>query len=61
MWLARDRNKQLWFFIAKPWKEEHRGYWNTANDCYIYVDKENRFSDVKWEDKEPTEVKLVKK
>ena len=62
MWIARDKNGRLYFYIAKPVKAISGDYWRSSIPSVpIYNEDENKFSDVKWTDKEPTEVELVKK
>lgn len=49
-WIARDEGGSLCFYSEMPRKNEYYGYW----DGKILV-----FPQVKWEDKEPTEVELT--
>lgn len=61
MWVARDKNGMLWLYISKPkrykisWQVDTSGFL-TENDC-LELDS-SLFPNVKWEDKEPTEVEL---
>lgn len=57
MWLARDKNDDLYLFIdEKPEKIEN--IWLNVDGDFIQIDS-SLFSKVKWSDEEPTKVKLV--
>ena len=57
VWLARDKNYDLYLFInGKPKKDER--YWYNVDADYIQIDS-ILFPEVKWSDEEPTKVKLV--
>ena len=65
MWIARDKDGGLFFYKHKPVRVGE--VWNpepVAFDDYQELDHnmdEGFFADVKWEDEEPTEIKLIKK
>lgn len=60
MLLARDKNGMLGlFFGTPPTKDEDEGYWDYGEDYSFVCINESWFPQVKWEDKEPTKVKLV--
>ena len=65
MWVARDKNGQLWLYEEKPYKARGCNYWNSdspaAKSMIMKDDLWRSLSSVKWEDKEPTEIKLIKK
>lgn len=57
MWLARDKNDDLYLFIdGKPEKVEK--LWFNVDADFIQIDS-RLFPKVKWSDEEPTKVKLV--
>lgn len=58
MWIARDKDNELRIFENKPTKGAE--YWlsSWANNVYGTLPDEY-FPEVKWEDDEPTKVKLV--
>ena len=57
MWLARDKNDDLYLFIdGKPEKVEN--LWLNVDADFIQIDS-RLFPEVKWSDEEPTKVKLV--
>ena len=57
MWLARDKNDDLYLFIdGKPEKVEK--LWLNVDGDFIQIDS-RLFPEVKWSDEEPTKVKLV--
>lgn len=64
MWVARDRNGQLWLYESKPRKHSKNAtFWNSddgAKSMIMKDDNWNSFSTVKWEDEEPTEL-IIKK
>lgn len=54
-WVARDRNGSIGLYFDKPEKisYEDGGYW--WGECaYLLDDDDPKFSNVKWEDEEPT-------
>lgn len=57
MWIARDKNDDLYLFIdGKPEKVEK--LWFNVDADFIQIDS-RLFPEVKWSDVEPTKVKLV--
>ena len=57
MWLARDKNDDIYLFInGKPEKDEK--YWYSVDAAYIHIDS-HLFPEVQWSDEEPTKFKLV--
>ena len=56
-WLVRNEDNMLCYCTDKPKKDEEYGYWETEGDL-LSIDPDY-FSNVKWEDEEPTEVKLT--
>lgn len=62
LWLARDKkDDRLFLFVgSKPCKAFDEDVWVSKNHQYKELPK-GMFLDVKWSDKEPTEVELVKK
>ena len=57
MWLARDKNDDLYLFIdGKPEKVEN--LWLNVDGDFIQIDS-RLFPEVKWSDEDPTKVKLV--
>lgn len=61
MYVARDKNKDLWLFIDKPKRSQNNDWWRTSSldeDC-LEIDGD-LFHDLRWED-EPIEVELVRK
>ena len=57
MWLARDKNDDLYLFIdGKPEKVEN--LWLNVDADFIQIDS-RLFPEVKWSDEDPTKVKLV--
>ena len=57
MWVARDKNNWLYLYTEKP--EKGRNEWDSDEDT-IEINS-SLFPEVKWEDKEPTEVDIVLK
>lgn len=53
------------FMGVKPYKRNiyGNGYWaipdNEIEDCYVKRIQNDNFPQIKWEDKEPTEVELI--
>ena len=56
LYIARDKDESLYLYKYKP--EKYNAVWS---DCLGFMEKldSNLFPEVKWEDKEPTEVELV--
>ena len=60
-WLARDERGDLYLYNEEPHKDNKYPEWLIGFDNegkYIEIDTE-LFPQVKWEDKEPTEVELT--
>lgn len=66
--VARDEDGTLNLFMGvKPYKHNiyGNGYWTISDyqyqigDCYIEEIQNDKFPQIKWEDKEPTEVELT--
>ena len=59
-WVARDKDGTLCFYEQKPIKGEN--IWNYVDGGLSTVGRDEflfKFSQVKWEDKEPTKVELT--
>ena len=56
-WVARDRNSNIFIYENQPIKVKRGGYWALGLPC-IPLPK-GWFTEVQWQDKEPTKVKLV--
>ena len=56
MWLARDRDEDLWLFSQKPSKL--KGSWAGILGTRRGELPGTMFPEVKWSDNEPTKVKL---
>ena len=58
MWIARDKNGDLWLFKRKPQKQ-NIGLWSVVSitDVIIRLHKQI-FPQIKWEDEEPRELIL---
>lgn len=57
MWLARDKDGELYLYEKKPFKDELAEQWTLGGDCEFMP--KNFFQEVQWTDEEPTKVKLV--
>lgn len=57
MWLARDKNGELWLHGEKPIKFQNQWCSTGKVELIKLVDK-SFFSEVKWSDKEPRELIL---
>lgn len=61
LWVARDKNGNLFLYAEKPPKTPNVGVWGRgrmgSND-YYFIPK-NLLPSIKWADEEPTKVKLV--
>ncbi|MEG1008254.1 MAG: hypothetical protein RSE41_00175 [Clostridia bacterium] len=58
MWVARDKNKELFLHEEKPYKEDVNIWVSNGN---MYEIQNGAFPDVKWEDEEPRELILKDK
>lgn len=56
MYVARDKDGDLYLYLFKPYKVRDEGFW-TEDDGYIKL-PEDYFPEVKWEDEEPRELIL---
>lgn len=61
MWVARDKNEDLYLHINKPYKYSLLGEWRDVDNCGVLLIYPDFFPSVKWEDDEPTEVVLTLK
>lgn len=57
MWIARDLSRILILYPYKPLKHEKDGVWIGKGEWFML--ESDLFPEVKWEDSEPTEIKLV--
>ena len=57
MWLARDKDEELYLFSEKPSKGEELWLMNSATTTIIQLPSE-LFPEVQWEDEEPRELIL---
>lgn len=59
-YLARDKNGILCFYDKKPTRhKEEIEWWSSRGGSYLEL-LHTKFVNVKWEDKQPTKVKLVR-
>ena len=58
LWIARDKDETLSLYATKPYKAPGCPFWTAHGYMYFSIGS-TRFPEVKWEDKEPTEVELV--
>lgn len=58
MWIARDKDGDLWLFRKKP-QEQNAGFWSVESitDVIISLLKQI-FPEVQWEDSEPRKLIL---
>lgn len=65
MWVARDKNKELWFYKKKPTRYEYSHIWANYSPKHrkkrygLRID-DRLFPNLTWED-EPIEIELVDK
>ena len=59
MWLARDKNNDLYIFIDEVPPKKKREKWTGRTFSTIIEIPKRHFQEVKWSDEEPTKVKLV--
>ena len=57
MWIARDKDEELYLFSEKPSKREEFWLMSSATTTVIQLSSE-LFPEVKWEDEEPKEIVL---
>ena len=48
MWIARDRNGQLFAYADCPIKNEEKGFFTTSSEMFRL--KQTRYPEVTWED-----------
>lgn len=60
-WVARDEDGSLTLFYGsdKPSKKDNDDYWSAVFGNALEYLPQEMFSDVKWEDAEPTKVELI--
>lgn len=58
MWTARDKNGELYMYGSKPARKSISCWHPVITNDIIKINP-NLFPNIKWEDKEPTEVELV--
>lgn len=57
MWIARDKNGELWLHKEKPMK--FRDIWCSVGDIeWLSLVDKSFFSEIKWSDDEPRELVL---
>lgn len=61
MYIARDKDGDLYLYKKQPMKYSESWQLCSDNPHDFYKLDSSLFPEVKWEDEEPTEVKLVKK
>lgn len=61
MYIARDKDGDLYLYKKQPVKYSESWQLCSDNPHDFYKLDSSLFPEVKWEDEEPTEVKLVKK
>lgn len=63
MYVARDKDGDLYLYKEKPVKNDNWKSWQSESDNHHDYIKMHPvlLPEVKWEDEEPTEVELVKK
>lgn len=61
MYVARDRDGDLYLYKKQPVKYSESWQLSSDNPHDFYKIDSSLFPEVKWEDEEPTEVELVKK
>ena len=63
MYIARDKDGDLYLYRERPVKHDKKENWQPCSDNPhdFYKLDSSLFPEVKWEDEEPTEDELVKK
>lgn len=56
-WIARDMDFRVWLYFSKPTKT--KVLWRTGNSNDLLRLNDSDFPNVKWEDKDPTEVEVT--
>ena len=59
MWLARDKNNDLYIFIDELPPNKKKEKWTGRTFSTIIEISKRHFPQVQWSDEEPTKVKLV--
>ncbi len=62
LWVARDKNQDLWIFSKKPTKAKRLEAWKKTKgkgDCMLFDDKKDFFENVKWEDECPSPIEIT--
>ena len=59
MWLARDKNNELYLFIDEVAPKKKREKWVGRTFSTIIEIPKRHFPEVQWSDEEPTKVKLL--
>ena len=57
MWLARDKDGDLFIYEKEPFKDERAEQWTLVGRMSFLP--ANLFPEVQWSDKKPTKVKLI--
>lgn len=61
MWIARDKNGELWLHKEKPIKKTDWRWYSTGDIELVSLVNKSIFPEVKWEDEEPRELVLKPK
>ena len=57
-WIARDKDIGLWLRFSKPFK--HQNQWLVTEICRPSIRlNDSDFPNIKWKDKDPTEVEVT--
>lgn len=56
-WIAKDMDDTTWLFLSKPIRG--KAQWLTSACRYLYRLDNSDYPDIKWADKEPTEVEIT--
>ena len=59
-WVARDEDGSLFLYIVKPRKSQSKWMPDGSSDLIELIELSRElFPEVKWEDEEPTKVKII--
>ncbi len=58
-YVARDENGNLYLYNSYPTKDTEAGCWYLYSEDETTLLNESDFPEVKWSDKEPTEVEIL--
>ncbi len=58
-YVARDENGNLYLYNSYPTKDTKAGYWYLYSEDETTPLNKSDFPEVKWSDKEPTEVEIL--